>query len=278
MRDGVRLYYEVHGDGPVTVLLLPPWSIVHSRSLEAPGPLPGAALPGGGLRPAWQRPVGPAVRPVGVRRRRAGRGRGRRAGRCRGRRRVSSWAVDWVAGCCSARGRPSRTGWRARSSSAPDVLTARRGRPDRRRRSSRSGSTTTAGGGSTPTTGGATCPGFAEFFFGEVFPEPHSTRAGRRRGRVGAGDRRRDRSWPRQFTGAAGPRTGRRRGRLRLDVRCPALVVHGRRRPDRPARRRRALAERARLPRSRWSSVAATASRRGTRSGSTCGCAASWRR
>jgi pimeloyl-ACP methyl ester carboxylesterase len=31
VRSGVRLYYEVHGDGPVTVLLLPPWSIVHSR-------------------------------------------------------------------------------------------------------------------------------------------------------------------------------------------------------------------------------------------------------
>lgn len=32
VRDGVRLYYEVHGSGPVTVLLLPPWSIVHSRA------------------------------------------------------------------------------------------------------------------------------------------------------------------------------------------------------------------------------------------------------
>jgi pimeloyl-ACP methyl ester carboxylesterase len=31
VRDGVRLYYEVHGAGPVTVLLLPPWAIVHSR-------------------------------------------------------------------------------------------------------------------------------------------------------------------------------------------------------------------------------------------------------
>jgi pimeloyl-ACP methyl ester carboxylesterase len=31
VRSGVRLYYEVHGDGPTTVLLLPPWSIVHSR-------------------------------------------------------------------------------------------------------------------------------------------------------------------------------------------------------------------------------------------------------
>ncbi len=31
VRSGVRLYYEVHGDGPITVLLLPTWSIVHSR-------------------------------------------------------------------------------------------------------------------------------------------------------------------------------------------------------------------------------------------------------
>jgi pimeloyl-ACP methyl ester carboxylesterase len=31
VHDGVRLYYEVFGDGPTTVLLLPAWSIVHSR-------------------------------------------------------------------------------------------------------------------------------------------------------------------------------------------------------------------------------------------------------
>lgn len=30
-RDGVRLGYEVAGDGPVTVLLLPTWTIIHSR-------------------------------------------------------------------------------------------------------------------------------------------------------------------------------------------------------------------------------------------------------
>src|SRR4051794_24752540 len=30
-RDGVRVRYEVYGDGPRTVLLLPTWSIVHSR-------------------------------------------------------------------------------------------------------------------------------------------------------------------------------------------------------------------------------------------------------
>jgi pimeloyl-ACP methyl ester carboxylesterase len=31
VRSGVRLHYEVFGDGPATVLLLAPWSIVHSR-------------------------------------------------------------------------------------------------------------------------------------------------------------------------------------------------------------------------------------------------------
>ena len=30
-RDGVKIFYEVYGDGKTTVLLLPPWSIIHSR-------------------------------------------------------------------------------------------------------------------------------------------------------------------------------------------------------------------------------------------------------
>ncbi len=34
-RDGVRLAYEVAGDGPTTVLLMPTWSIVHSRVWKA---------------------------------------------------------------------------------------------------------------------------------------------------------------------------------------------------------------------------------------------------
>ena len=34
-RDGVRLFYEVYGEGEPTVLLLPPWSIVHSRVWKA---------------------------------------------------------------------------------------------------------------------------------------------------------------------------------------------------------------------------------------------------
>ena len=30
-RDGVKVYYEVYGVGEPTVLLLPTWSLIHSR-------------------------------------------------------------------------------------------------------------------------------------------------------------------------------------------------------------------------------------------------------
>jgi len=34
-RDGVRIHYEIYGDGPRTMLFLPPWSIVHARVYKA---------------------------------------------------------------------------------------------------------------------------------------------------------------------------------------------------------------------------------------------------
>lgn len=34
-RDGVKLYYEVYGNGPLTMVFVPPWSIVHSRVYKA---------------------------------------------------------------------------------------------------------------------------------------------------------------------------------------------------------------------------------------------------
>ena len=34
-RDGVRIFYEVYGDGDPTILLLPTWSIIHSRHWKA---------------------------------------------------------------------------------------------------------------------------------------------------------------------------------------------------------------------------------------------------
>ncbi len=34
-RDGVRLHYEIYGDGPETILFIPPWAIVHARVYKA---------------------------------------------------------------------------------------------------------------------------------------------------------------------------------------------------------------------------------------------------
>ncbi|MBN9263899.1 MAG: alpha/beta fold hydrolase [Hyphomicrobium sp.] len=34
-RDGVKIFYEVYGNGPETMVFLPPWSIVHSRVYKA---------------------------------------------------------------------------------------------------------------------------------------------------------------------------------------------------------------------------------------------------
>lgn len=37
-RDGVKIHYEVYGNGPQTMLFVPPWSIVHSRVYKAQVP------------------------------------------------------------------------------------------------------------------------------------------------------------------------------------------------------------------------------------------------
>src|SRR6266446_9936007 len=33
--DGVKIHYEIYGDGPQTMVFLPPWTIVHSRVYKA---------------------------------------------------------------------------------------------------------------------------------------------------------------------------------------------------------------------------------------------------
>src|SRR5215471_13304969 len=34
-RDGVKLHYEIYGNGTETIVFVPPWSIVHSRVYKA---------------------------------------------------------------------------------------------------------------------------------------------------------------------------------------------------------------------------------------------------
>src|SRR5579872_393359 len=38
VRDGVRIHYEIFGNGPQTIVFLPPWSIVHSHCWKAQVP------------------------------------------------------------------------------------------------------------------------------------------------------------------------------------------------------------------------------------------------
>lgn len=34
-RDGIKLHYEIYGDGEHTILFIPTWSLVHSRIYKA---------------------------------------------------------------------------------------------------------------------------------------------------------------------------------------------------------------------------------------------------
>ena len=237
VRSGVRLYYEVHGDGPTTVLLLPPWSIVHSRiwKLQVPYLARHAQVVvyDGRGNGRSDRPAGP----VGVRRRRAGRRRGRRAGRGRGSGSGRGRTLGGSPGAAGAGGRPpgpgARCGLRRRGPSCSqdrpnpieDAFERERDSYDgwwrwnahhwRRDQA-----------------------GFAEFFFGEAFPERALDQAGGGRGGVGARDRRGDagRRPTRHGAGSLGPAEALRRDREgALSVARDAR----RRRPHHPAPRRR---------------------------------------
>ena len=176
VRSGVRLYYEVHGDGPTTVLLLPPWSIVHSRIWKLQVPYLARHAQVVVYDPSRQRTLGPA-------------------GRRRRRTTTPSWSPTRVAvldavgvqaavvvglshrsrGCCWRWPPTTRTGCAVRSSSAPTSC-SRTGRTRSRHAFEREREQLRRLGRGTRTTGARDQAGFAEFFFGEVFPEPHSTR------------------------------------------------------------------------------------------------------
>ena len=105
---GVRLAYEVFGEGEQTLLLLPPWSIIHSRFWKGQVRLPRPALPRDHLRPSRQRALRPArsrrrLRPADRRR-----GRARRARRHRHRALRVRRPLRHRGRRAAARGRPRR--------------------------------------------------------------------------------------------------------------------------------------------------------------------------
>ena len=152
VQDGVRSHYEVFGSGPVTVLLMPHVPGGRRAAVEGAGPLPGAAFPGGHVRPAGQRPVRPAdrlgrVRRRGVRpRRRGGAGRHRDRVGVRGRTVLGRSSGR----CCSRPRKPSRV--RGLVAIAPGVhpLAPPRVPPRDRWTRSAGGATTRAGSTTTP--------------------------------------------------------------------------------------------------------------------------------
>ena len=175
-RDGVRVHYEVFGSGEPTILLLPTWSIVHSRVWKMQVPYlarhcrvvtfdprgNGQLRPAGGCR---------GLRRRGVRRRRAGRAR-RDRHRAVGARR----ALDGRAARAAACGRPpgARRGRRLHRAgrAARGADAARAGGA----RSTRSSTPTRAGRSSTATTGGATTGTSSSSSSRQMFTEPHSTK------------------------------------------------------------------------------------------------------
>ena len=92
-RDGVRVFYEVYGEGEHDRAALAHVVDRPLAVLEVPDPLPGAVLPRGHLRRTRQRPLGPAGGSRGLQHRRVRLRRAGRDGRDRHRARHSGGGV-----------------------------------------------------------------------------------------------------------------------------------------------------------------------------------------
>ena len=56
-RDGVKIFFEVYGTGQPTILLLPTWSIIHSRTWKMQVAYLARHCRRGHIRWTWQRPL-----------------------------------------------------------------------------------------------------------------------------------------------------------------------------------------------------------------------------
>ena len=177
-RDGVRVFWELYGDGEPTVLFLPTWSIIHSRGWKLQIPYLArhcrvVTFDGRGNgksdRPRSPRPT---RRPSSPPTRSRSSTPPRPSGRCSSR---SRWGAERTL--LLARRPPRARGRRSSSSRRPSRCrparrARRRGAGVRRARSR----ATRAGRSTTATTGSQHYADFLEFFFSQVFTEPHSTK------------------------------------------------------------------------------------------------------
>ena len=240
-RDGVKLFYEVYGDGEDTILLLPTWSIIHSRHWKAQIPYLVAPLPRRHVRRPRERQVGPPARRRAVHRGRVRRRRARRDGRDGHRRRRSSSASR--AARCGARSlaadHPERVqGDRLHRPGRP----ARPGPPERAITSRFEEELDTDEGWAKYNRHYwlRDYLGFLEYFFAQMFNEPHSTK--QIEDCVGWGLET-DPETLADTTAALSLCGTERFADIAARVRCPVLVIHGDKDRIRPHAQGAALAQ-----------------------------------
>ena len=241
-RGGVRIFYEVYGDGQPTVLLLPTWSIIHSRHWKTQ--IPYLARHTGSSRSTGAATAAPTGRPTPRRTPRrefaadalavmdaTGDGAGGPGGAVAGRRTVARLAAD----------HPERVERLVLIAPAVPLRRAVPVGPIVTHSMSRT-TRTTAGRSTTATTGGETTADFLEFFFAQCLTEPHSTK--QIEDAVGWGLETDAETLVADQTRAAAATRPDVRAPLAPRSRCPILVIHGDRRSRSPAAERgAALAE-----------------------------------
>ena len=227
-RDGVRISYEVYGEGETTVLLMPTWSIIHSRF--------------------WKLQI-----PYLARRFRLvafdGRGNGSPTGR-RSRRRTPrpQFAADALAVLDAtatehavvaslsrgaerslhlAAGHPERVDGLAFIAPALPLGSPATAARARQSASTSRATATRAGRSGTATTGCERLRGLPRVLLLPGVQRAALHEAARGRGRLGARDRRGD-ARRRPSSRSASPRTPIRCASYTDKIRCPVLVIHGR--------------------------------------------------
>ena len=174
-----RVFYEVYGDGEPTILLLPTWSIIHSRCWKAQIPYLARHFRVVTFDGARQRPSDRPSEPEAYAERRVRGGRARGPGRDRHRAGVLVVASRWApSGRCCSRAEPSRSASQGVVFIGPALPLAASGAARPRRagvRRARS-TPTRAGRSTTATTGSSTTRTSSSSSSRRCFTEPHSTK------------------------------------------------------------------------------------------------------
>ena len=176
-RDGVRVFYEVYGEGEPTVLLLPTWSIIHSRHWKMQIPYLARHCRVRHVRRARQRPLRPAAASEAYAEREFAADALAVMDATGTERAVLVSLSRGAAAGAAARRRATRSGSTGIVFIAPALPLGDRPAVARQSTLRRTSSTPTrAGRSTTATTGCATTPASSSSSSRRCFTEPHSTK------------------------------------------------------------------------------------------------------